>query len=76
MEVSRITTAMPSDKAIVRKKLISPCAGVCILNTETKFCLGCYRTINEITRWQDMSADDQHIVMTELVKRRVADQRN
>ena len=66
---------MPSDKAIVRKKLISPCAGVCILNTETKFCLGCYRTINEITRWQDMSADDQHLVMTELAKRRVAEQR-
>ena len=65
-----------SNQAIVRKKLVSPCAGVCILNTQTKFCLGCYRTINEIARWQDMSADDQHSVMTELIKRRVADQGN
>ena len=69
-------TVVSSDQVIVRKKLISPCAGVCILNTETKFCLGCYRTINEIARWQDMSADDQHLVMIELAKRRLDDQRN
>ena len=70
------TIVVSSNQGIVREKVVSPCAGVCILNTQTKFCLGCYRTINEIARWQDMSADDQHMVMTKLVKRRVADQRN
>jgi len=73
MEESGITTVVSFDQGIGKKKLVSPCAGVCILNTETKFCLGCYRTINEISRWQEMSADDQHLVMTELVKRRIAD---
>ena len=64
-----------SDRARGRKRLVSPCAGVCILHTETKFCLGCYRTINEIAQWQEMSVDDQHRVMTELAHRRAADRR-
>jgi len=53
--------------------VVSPCAGVCILHTETKFCLGCYRTIDEIAGWQRMSADRQHAVMAELTQRRTAD---
>ena len=58
-----------------RQRLVSPCAGVCILHTKTKLCLGCYRTITEIAHWQDMNADDQHRVMAELVVRRAADGR-
>ena len=58
-----------------KQRLISPCAGVCILHTETKLCLGCYRNIAEIAHWQDMSADDQHRVMAELAGRRAADGR-
>ena len=43
------------------------------MHTETKLCLGCYRTISEISHWQDMSADDQHRVMAELKDRKAAD---
>ena len=70
-----LTNVVASDRARGRKRLVSPCAGVCILHTETKFCLGCYRTINEIAQWQDMSVDDQHRVMAELAQRRAADRR-
>jgi predicted Fe-S protein YdhL (DUF1289 family) len=55
--------------------MISPCAGVCILHTETKLCLGCYRTIEEIAGWQEMSAPDQHRTMAEIAQRRTADGR-
>ncbi len=62
-----------SDRPETLQRVVSPCAGVCILHTETKFCLGCYRTIGEIAGWQDMSADKQHAVMAELAQRRAAD---
>ena len=64
-------TSMDAHKG--RQRLVSPCAGVCILHTETKLCLGCYRTISAIPHWQDMSADDQHRVMAELTDRKAAD---
>jgi len=64
---------MEADKT--RQRLVSPCAGVCILHTETKLCLGCYRTITEIAHWQDMSAEDQHQVMAKLKERKAADGR-
>ncbi|MFP6747209.1 MAG: DUF1289 domain-containing protein [Alphaproteobacteria bacterium] len=66
---------IPTEPAQNKQRLVSPCAGVCILHTDTKLCLGCYRTINEISHWQDMSADDQHRVMSELASRRAADRR-
>ncbi len=63
----------PPDRSETRRRVVSPCAGVCILHTGTKFCLGCYRTIGEIAGWQDMSAERQHAVMAELAQRRAAD---
>jgi predicted Fe-S protein YdhL (DUF1289 family) len=66
-------TTMEADKT--HQRLVSPCAGVCILHTETKLCLGCYRTITEIAHWQDMSAEDQHQVMAKLKERKAADGR-
>lgn len=65
---------MPFNDAPGAKRLVSPCAGVCVLHSKTKFCLGCYRTINEIARWQDMSVDDQYRVMAKIDARR-ADER-
>ena len=65
--------AAPTKRPETRQRVVSPCAGVCILHAETKFCLGCYRTIDEIAGWQQMSADRQHAVMAELTQRRAAD---
>ncbi|MDA1100502.1 MAG: DUF1289 domain-containing protein [Proteobacteria bacterium] len=62
-----------SDRPETRQRVVSPCAGVCVLHTESKLCLGCYRTMDEIAGWQDMSADRQHAVMTVLARRRAAD---
>ncbi len=66
---------VPREPGKENRRLVSPCAGVCILHTETKLCLGCYRTVTEIAHWQVMSADDQHRVMAELADRRAADGR-
>lgn len=35
----------------------SPCVGVCEL--EDNVCVGCNRTVEEITNWEDMSDEDK-----------------
>jgi len=35
----------------------SPCIGVCEL--EDSVCVGCNRTVEEITNWEDMSDEDK-----------------
>lgn len=47
----------------------SPCIGVCTLNEATGFCQGCYRTIEEIREWWNMSDEERAKVMRELDQR-------
>ncbi len=47
----------------------SPCIGVCAMNESTGFCHGCYRTIEEIRDWWDMSDAKKQTVVDELAAR-------
>ena len=38
--------------------IASPCVGICSLDPETDFCMGCWRTGTEIASW--FSADDEN----------------
>lgn len=53
-----------TDKQV--EEVVSPCVGVCAMNEDTGFCHGCYRTIDEIQGWWDMSASKRNQVMLEL----------
>jgi predicted Fe-S protein YdhL (DUF1289 family) len=46
----------------------SPCVRICALNA-SDVCLGCGRTITEITRWYGMSNDERSRIMAELPQR-------
>ena len=48
----------------------SPCIGVCRLDDRTGYCLGCYRTIDEIADWMIMMPDDRHTLLETLAFRR------
>jgi len=43
----------------------SPCINVCVLDAQ-RHCMGCRRTLDEITRWSRMSAAEQWAVMARL----------
>lgn len=45
---------------------ISPCVGVCRLDEETGFCLGCARTGEEIAGWKEASPRDRRAVWEAL----------
>jgi uncharacterized protein len=50
----------------------TPCVKICTLDVRMGLCLGCGRTIDEITRWATMSASERSQVMRELPSRLVA----
>jgi predicted Fe-S protein YdhL (DUF1289 family) len=47
----------------------SPCVGVCALSDTTGFCQGCYRTIEEIREWWNMTDEVRAKTMSEVDER-------
>jgi predicted Fe-S protein YdhL (DUF1289 family) len=48
----------------------SPCIAVCRLDDKTGWCVGCFRTIDEIRDWIIMLPDERHAVLARLAERR------
>jgi predicted Fe-S protein YdhL (DUF1289 family) len=44
------------------KPVRSPCVNVCALD-DADICVGCQRTVSEITRWSRMSNDERRAVL-------------
>jgi uncharacterized protein len=53
-----------SDDIWKRPEIDSPCINVCVVHPSERICTGCLRTIDEISRWSAMSADER----TEITK--------
>lgn len=47
----------------------TPCTGVCRIDAETRLCIGCARSIDEIGSWLRLSPEDRRQVMAELPAR-------
>jgi uncharacterized protein len=41
----------------------SPCIGVCSMDDSTGYCLGCYRTMDEIQQWWDLDNTQKQAVV-------------
>ncbi|MEZ5930899.1 MAG: DUF1289 domain-containing protein [Alphaproteobacteria bacterium] len=52
--------------------LPSPCVGVCTLDPETRRCLGCMRTSEEIARWPFADEAERMAILQSLRQRRRA----
>ena len=48
--------------------IISPCIGVCT-EGENGLCMGCMRTMDEITNWLNLAAEQRERIMCELPAR-------
>lgn len=51
------------------EEIVSPCIGVCAMNDTTGFCMGCYRTVDEIREWWNMTDQEREKVMGSLDQR-------
>ncbi|GGH26649.1 hypothetical protein SAMN05444007_10345 [Cribrihabitans marinus] len=52
-----------------RNEVESPCVQICVVHPAERICTGCYRTIDEITHWSKMTAEERRAVMDELPDR-------
>lgn len=48
----------------------TPCTGVCKIDTLNRLCIGCARSIDEITAWSRMAPADRRAIMAGLAARR------
>ena len=55
-----------SDEIWQRDELESPCVNICIIHPESLLCLGCSRSIDEISRWSDMTAAERREIAAAL----------
>ncbi len=47
---------------------LSPCVNVCRLDDAGQTCLGCGRTLGEITAWSSLGAQERKAIMARLTK--------
>jgi predicted Fe-S protein YdhL (DUF1289 family) len=57
------------DEVWSRDEIESPCIRVCVVHPEARICTGCYRSIDEITRWSKMSPEARREVIAALPDR-------
>jgi len=47
----------------------SPCINICTLN-DKKICIGCYRSAEEISRWNFYNDEEKKKVIENIIKRK------
>ena len=50
--------------------LTSPCMGICKLFEDTNICQGCFRTLQEITDWSELSETGKLEVLNRIEQRK------
>ena len=53
-----------------QRPLPSPCIGVCTINPDDQTCLGCFRTLDEISNWPTLDNAGRHELLEALCVRR------
>ena len=52
-----------------RNEIDSPCVNICIVHPQANICAGCFRTIDEISGWSNMSPARRKEIIKELPNR-------
>jgi predicted Fe-S protein YdhL (DUF1289 family) len=58
-----------SDDIWKRAEIESPCVKLCVVHPEARMCVGCYRTIDEISSWSRKTPEERRALMAELPAR-------
>jgi predicted Fe-S protein YdhL (DUF1289 family) len=48
----------------------SPCIQLCRMDDNDQYCLGCYRTLEEISMWPNLSDDEKELIWLALEHRK------
>ncbi len=55
-----------TDEVWKRDEPDSPCVNICLIHPESRLCLGCHRTTDEISRWPGMTPVERHDIAAAL----------
>ncbi|MFN7270159.1 MAG: DUF1289 domain-containing protein [Cereibacter sp.] len=58
-----------TDEVWKRDEIPSPCVKLCMVHPEEGICVGCLRTIEEITAWSRLTPEARAAVMADLPAR-------
>ena len=59
-----------TDMVWKRNEVESPCVKLCVVHPTERICTGCFRTIDEITRWSKMDSSERAEIMAVLPTRK------
>jgi len=59
-----------ADEVWKRDEVQSPCVNICVIHPEARLCTGCYRSMDEISRWSVMDDRERAAIMAELEGRK------
>lgn len=57
-------------RARIDDSIPSPCIAVCQIDDSNGFCLGCFRSIDEIRDWPIMSAEEKTATLARIAERK------
>lgn len=52
--------------------ITSPCTNICKMDARTGLCLGCLRTLDEITAWSRIDDPARRAILADIAQRRLA----
>lgn len=58
-----------TDAVWTRDEAQSPCVKLCVIHPEERICVGCMRSIEEISQWSRLSAAERAEVLRDLPAR-------
>jgi uncharacterized protein len=56
----------------VNDDIDSPCNKICVVDTASGFCRGCYRTLREISNWTRFTRIQKLALLEEIERRKAA----
>lgn len=57
------------DEVWKREEVESPCVKLCVVHPEERICVGCFRSIDEISSWSRLTPAERSAIMAELPAR-------
>lgn len=57
------------DDLWMRDEIESPCVKLCVVHPEERICIGCYRSIEEISAWSRLTPEARAEIMADLPNR-------
>ena len=69
MKVDNVKDEQAKDDVWMRDEIESPCVKLCVVHPEERLCVGCFRTIEEISQWSRMTPAARAVVIADLPER-------